>query len=163
MHKNIGIKKALLCKATPSAPNITTPITVGADSMTVAWSAPSRDGGSPITAYDLRYIRSDADETMESNWTVMTIMEEAWWASGGGSLQYVITGLTGGTQYDVQVRAVNAAAGTGPWPPTAIGTAAPPVAPAEPQYLTAAVAVDEARVDLSWTVPISSGGAPITG
>ena len=131
--------------------------------MTVAWSAPSRDGGSPITAYDLRYIRTDADETMESNWTVMTIMEEAWWASGGGSLQYVITGLTGGTQYDVQVRPVNAAAGTGPWSPTAIGTAAPPVAPAEPQYLTAAVAVDEARVDLSWTVPISSGGAPITG
>ena len=127
--------------------------------MTVAWSAPSHDGGFPVTAYDLRYIRTDADETVESNWTVL---EEVWLA-GGGSLQYVITGLTGGTQYDVQVRAVNAAAGTGPWSATAIGTTGPPVIPGSPQNLTAGVAVDEARVDLSWTGPISSGGAPITG
>ena len=53
--------------------------------------------------------------------------------------------------------------GAGPWSATAIGTTAPTVAPGAPQYLTAGVAVDEARVDLSWTAPISSGGAPITG
>ena len=145
---------------TPSAPNITTPITVGPDSMTVAWSAPSHDGGFPVAAYDLRYIRTDADETMDANWTVV---EEVWTAGGGGSQQYALTDLTGGTRYDVQVRAVNAAAGTGPWSPTAIGTTAPPVVPGAPQYLTAGVAVDEARVDLSWTAPISSGGAKITG
>ena len=142
----------------PDPPTITTPITVGADSMTVAWSAPNDDGGSPITAYDLRYIRTDADETMESNWTVM----EEVWAAGGGSLQYGLTGLTGGTQYDVQMRAVSSG-GAGPWSATAIGTTAPPVIPGVPQHLTAGVAVDEARVDLSWTAPISSGGAPITG
>ena len=144
---------------TPSAPTIVPQIVTDADSMTVAWSAPNHDGGYPITGYDLRYILTNADETVESNWTVL----EEVWAAGGGSLQYVITGLTGGTQYDMQVRAVNAAAGMGPWSATAIGTTAPPVVPGAPQYLTAGVAVVEARVDLSWTAPISSGGAPITG
>ena len=144
---------------TPSAATITPQIVTDADSMTVAWSAPNHDGGYPITGYDLRYILTNADETVESNWTVL----EEVWAAGGGSLQYVITGLTGGTQYDVQVRAVNAAAGTGLWSATAIGTTAPPVVPGAPQYLTAGVAVDEARVDLSWIAPISSGGALITG
>ena len=144
---------------TPSAPTITPQIVTGADSMTVAWSAPNHDGGSPITGYDLRYILTNADETVESNWTVL----EEVWAAGAGSLQYVITGLTSRTQYDVQVRAVNAAAGTGHWSATAIGTTAPPVVPGAPQHLTAGVAVDEARVDLSWTAPISSGGAPILG
>ena len=142
----------------PDPPSITTPITAGADSMTVAWSAPDDDGGSPITAYDLRYIRTEDDETLDANWTVM----EGVWTTGSGSLQYVITGLTGGTQYDVQMRAVSSG-GAGPWSATAIGTTAPPVIPGVPQHLTAGVAVDEARVDLSWTAPISSGGAPITG
>ena len=144
---------------TPSAPTITPQIVTDADSMTVAWSALNHDGGSPITGYDLRYILTNADETVESNWTVL----EEVWAAGAGSLQYVITGLTSRTQYDVQVRAVNAAAGTGHWSATAVGTTAPPVVPGAPQHLTAGVAVDEARVDLSWTAPISSGGAPILG
>ena len=84
-------------------------------------------------------------------------------AAGGGSQQYVLTGLTGGTQYGVQVRAVNAAGVTGPWSATAIGTTAPPVMPGMPRGLTAGMAVDEARVHLSWTAPISRGGARITG
>ena len=145
---------------TPSAPTITTLITTGSDSMTVAWSAPNHDGGSPITRYDLRHTLSGTDETVDFNW--WTIGEGVWMAASGGSQQYVLTGLTGGTQYGVQVRAVNAA-GPGPWSATGIGTTAPPVAPGAPQYLTAGVAVDEARVDLSWTAPISSGGALITG
>ena len=146
---------------TPSAPNIIPipQIVADADSMTVTWIAPKHDGGYPITGYDLRYILTNADETVESNWTVL----EEVWAARGGSLQYVITGLTARAQYDVQVRAVNAAAGIGPWSATAIRTTAPPVVPGAPQYLTAGVAVDEARVDLSWTAPVSSGGAPIMG
>ena len=140
------------------APTITTPITAGADSLTVAWSASLDDGGSPVAAYDLRYIRTDADETVDTNWTVL----EEVWAAGDGSLQYIITGLTGGTQYDVQMRGVSPV-GSAVWSATAIGTTAPPVIPGAPRGLTAGVAVDEPRVDLSWTAPVSSGGAPITG
>ena len=43
------------------------------------------------------------------------------WTTGGGTLQYTVTGLTGGTQYDLQVRAVNAG-GDGSWSATATGT-----------------------------------------
>ena len=91
-------------------------VSAGAGSLTVSWSARSGDA-SGITAYDLRYIPTNADETADTNWTV----EEDVWTTGSGSLQYVLTGLTGGTQYDLQVRAVNSA-GDGPWSATATGT-----------------------------------------
>ena len=100
----------------PGAPTITTPITAGSGSLTVAWSAPSDDGGAVVTAYDLRYIQTSADETADSNWTVL----EDVWTTGPDPLEYTITGLTDSTQYDVQLRAVNSA-GTGPWSATATG------------------------------------------
>ena len=142
----------------PAAPTITTPITTGADWMTIAWAAPTDGGREAITSYDLRYIRSVSGETVESNWTVVADVG----TPGSALQQHVLTGLTGSAPYGVQVRGVNIW-GPGPWSATAIGTTAPTVAPGAPQYLTAGVAVDEARVDLSWTAPISSGGAPITG
>ena len=103
----------------PGAPTITTPITAGADSLTVAWSAPSDSGGPAITAYDLRYIQTSADETMDANWTVL----EDVWATGSGPLTYTITGLAGATQYDVQVRG-GSSVGKGAWSTAATGTPA---------------------------------------
>ena len=102
----------------PGAPTITTPVTAGADSLTVAWSAPVDDGGPTITVYDLRYIQASAAETVDANWT---LLEDVW--TGSGPLNYIILGLTRGTQYDVQVRAVSAA-GDSPWSATASGTPA---------------------------------------
>ena len=87
----------------PGAPTIATPIVPGDASLTVAWAAPINTGSSAITAYDLRHTQSSADEMVDANWTVV----EDVWTTDSGSLQYTLTGLTGGTQYDVQVRAVN--------------------------------------------------------
>ena len=101
------------------APSITTPITAGAGSLTVSWRAPSGDA-SGITAYDLRHILTSADEAVDANWT---LVQDAW--TGTGPLRYEITGLTGGAQYDLQVRAVNSV-GDGPWSVTATGTPAVP-------------------------------------
>ena len=105
---------------------------------------------------DLRHISSGADETVESNWTVVADV------GAPDSQQHRLTGLTGGTAYGVQVRGVNYW-GAGEWSATATGTTAPPVAPDAPRELTAAVKADEAKVDLSWSAPISAGGAPIMG
>ena len=91
--------------------------------LTVGWAAPDEPGDSAITAYDLRHIETGADETVESSWTVV---EGAWTADTGGELEYTITGLTDGTQYDVQVRAVNGS-GAGLWSETAV--AAPRTSP----------------------------------
>ena len=99
----------------PGAPAITTPITAGAGSLTVSWRAPSGDA-SGITAYDLRYTRTGADD-----WTVV---QDVW--TGTGPLRYEIRELTGGTQYRVQVRAVNSF-GDGPWSATATATPTVPM------------------------------------
>ena len=99
----------------PAAPTVST-VTPGPGSLTVAWSAPGFMRGSAITSYDLRYIRTDADETDDSNWTVV---EDVW--TGSGPLQYTLTDLTSGVRYDVQVRAVNSS-GVGPWSETSAVT-----------------------------------------
>ena len=125
------------------APVVNTPITAGVESLTVSWRAPSNDGGSAITAYDIRHIRSDAASKVEGNWTMA---QDVW--TGSGPLQYVLTGLSEGTQYDVQVRAVNGA-GDGPWSATVTGTTAGTVATA-PTGLTATPNGQE-QIDLSWT------------
>ncbi len=100
----------------PDAPTIGS-VTPELNSLTISWSPPLNDGGSDITAYDLRYIETDGDETVDSNWTVV----EDVWTPGRGALGYRLTGLTGGIQYDIQVRAVNAE-GDSPWSETVTGT-----------------------------------------
>ncbi len=105
----------------PSAPTLGT-VTPGEGYLTVSWTEPDDIGGPNVESYDIRYIDAAADETIESNWTVV---EDVWNVTTGGDLQYAITGLTGETPYDVQVRAENAK-GTGPWSETTTGTPATP-------------------------------------
>ena len=63
------------------------------------------------------------------------MVQDVW--TGSGSLQYVLTGLSDSTQYDVQVRAVNTV-GDGSWSATATGSPteeqSPPGSPANAQY-----------------------------
>ena len=105
---------------TPGPPTVDS-VTAGAGSLTVAWTAPGQTGGAAVTAYDLRHIQTVVDEAVDSNWTVV---DDVWTATGGGDLEYAITGLVGGAQYDVQVRAVSGS-NAGPWSTTVTGTPAP--------------------------------------
>ena len=83
-------------------------------SIRVNWNPPSDNGGEQISQYDLRYIRSDATDKTDSEWTELLAV---WTSTDGGSRQYTITGLTEGVEYDVQVRAQNSN-GPGPWSDT---------------------------------------------
>ena len=105
------------CLASPPKAPTMSAITPGIESLTITWSPPSNDGHSVITAYDLRYVETAANETVESNWTVVKDV----WTTGNGVLEYTLIELSSGTKYDLQVRAVNAA-GSGPWSATATGT-----------------------------------------
>ncbi len=116
-------------------------ITPAANSLTVEWIGPSSDGGSAITAYDLRHIETSSDETVDANWTVV----EDVWTSGSGQLRYELTGLGGGTPYDVQMRSVGSA-GDGPWSTAASATTGAASAP-----------------DLVVNVPTVSESAPAAG
>ena len=120
---------------TASAPDITS-ITRGDRSLAVVWTAPTDNGGGTVTAYDVRYIETSEDETVDSNWTVR---DNAW---RSGDLRYVITGLTNTTEYDVQVRAVNTA-GDGEWSDTETGTPLPDDIPITLQWEETSLEVAE--------------------
>ena len=97
----------------PSPPDITSLDGV-TNPMTVSWDAPEHSGTSAITGYDLRYIRSDASDKADSNWTLASDV----WSSG--TLEHTVTGLSAGVDYDFQVRAVNSE-GKGGWSFTVTG------------------------------------------
>ena len=92
-------------------------ITAGSRSIAVEWSEPASDGGADISSYDLRYIKT-SDLSVSY---IATTVRLAVWTSG--DLTTAITGLQVGTQYSVQMRAVNAA-GTSPWSAWKAGTTA---------------------------------------
>ena len=104
-------------RPSPGAPTVDT-VTPGQELLDITWSPHGISRGSTIITYDLRYIPTDDDETDDANWTHM---ENIW---TGGNLEYTLTGLRWGTQYDVQVRAVNAE-GDGLWSETSAGTPIP--------------------------------------
>ena len=109
----LGVVKAQT--GMPGAPTLDS-VAAGDRALTAAWSVPSNTGLSFITAYDLRYILTSEDETIDANWTVL---EDVW--SGAGDLLHTLTGVDNGSQYDVQVRAVNSH-GEGPWSSTVAAT-----------------------------------------
>ena len=100
----------------PPAPT-TSAVHPGNGALKVVWTAP--EGVTGVTAYDLRWILTSADETVDSDWTV----EEDVWTEG--ELLYVLFGLIDGSGYDVQVRAVTDADGA--WSTTVGATPAEPI------------------------------------
>ena len=104
-------------EAVPGPPTVNSP-TAGPGSLMVTWSAPDQTARGAVTAHDLRYVLTVVDETEDSMWTVV---EDAWTSAVGGDLEYTVTGLVGGAEYDVQVRGVRGPI-AGPWSRTISGT-----------------------------------------
>ena len=93
-------------------------VEAGGGYLTVSWAAPDELAGFKIAYYDLRYIRTDDDETMDSNWTVS---KNVWTDFTGDNPLRTITNLSAGTQYEVQVRAVDSDGDPGFWSATTTG------------------------------------------
>ncbi len=138
-------------RESPAAPAIDS-VSAGGEALAVTWTAPTNTGASNITAYDVRYILTSADETADSNWTVLQDV----WTSGSGDLSYVATGLTGSAEYDVQVRGVNAA-GDGLWSDTATGTPTTDEAPT-----IDALTPGDRSIVIGWTAPTNAGLGTVT-
>ena len=110
--------------------------------FSLSWTAPTDDGGSPITGHDVGYRPAGGSETVV--------------ATGSTGSTYNLTNLTTGTEYTVRVRAENAI-GKGDWSSTVIKLAAlPPLEPASPTATEG-----NTVVDLAWTAPTSD--VAITG
>lgn len=119
----------------------------GSDSIVVDLAAAPGDGGSPITRFDLRYSTDDA------TWTEL----------GSVANPETLGGLSSGTTYFVQTRAVNAN-GPGPWSTSA--TAATDAATAVPgqmaqPVLTGPAPIEHRTIDILRAAPPSDGGSPI--
>ncbi|MYE75801.1 MAG: S8 family serine peptidase, partial [Acidimicrobiaceae bacterium] len=114
-------------------------IAAGSGTLTVFWDAPADTGGETVTAYDLRWIDASSADRSDSAWT----LEDSFWTSG--ALTGDVAGLTNGTTYDVQMRAVTAV-GDGAWSQQA--SAAPLIsAPA------ATVVAGDGAATVAWTPP----------
>ena len=133
----------------PGAPRslrATLPRGVG-NQVTLFWSAPVSHGGTPIIRYD--FAQYSAEEAENPNFTP----PEVRWTNTGDDLSHSVPGLTNGTTYYFQVRAVNGnGAGTGSAEASATA-AGPPAAPLNPS----ARSVGNGRVELSWGDPLDVG------
>ncbi len=126
----------------PSLPQHLT-ATRGSGQVTLTWQAPARDGGSAVTGYEYRHAEG------------ASVPASTPWRSAGTSLTVRFSGLTDGTRYTFQVRAVSAR-GEGPAAQT---RSRPGLVPSAPRNLTAKA--HHGAVTLSWEAPADRGTSAI--
>lgn len=134
---------------TPGAPTLDTP-TRGDALLSVTWTAPSGDGGTAITGYDVEWSADNG-----TTWTGPLVSA---WTSTGTTAS--LTGLTNGTAYVVKVAGRNAV-GSGTFSPlsTPVTPATTPGSPATPSGARAG----DGAVDLTWSAPQTDGGDAVVG
>lgn len=131
----------------PSAPGTLSASPGAANgSVKLSWSAPSSDGGSAITGFDVYQGTSPGGEGTAAT------------AVAAGSTSYTVTGLTSAVTHYFYVAAQNSA-GVGLASNEA--SAVPTGAPATPSMLHASGGNE--AVELSWLAPGNNGGSAITG
>jgi fibronectin type 3 domain-containing protein len=120
--------------------------TGGNGSSTLSWSSPARDGGSGVTSYNVY---------RGVNATSLALYRST------GDRSFTDMDVVGGVEYAYMVRAVNGA-GESDASSTAFASALQVLStPSVPQNVTAVPL--RGNVSLSWGLPASDGGSPVTG
>ena len=143
-----GEGRVSLQKNVTPAPKPAQPTGFGATAedgqVTLGWTDP---GDSTITSYEYRQ-SANGGINWDPDWTAIS-------GSGATTTGHTVTGLTNGTEYSFQIRAVNEI-GEGAASATESATPLPPL-PAEPTG--AALTIGDGQATLSWNDP---GDASIT-
>lgn len=130
----------------PSTPaNLVATAVVGA--VTLTWSTPSTNGGSPITGYDVYRGTSSGTETLLAQLGVTTAYSDA--------------AVTDGTTYYYEVTALNGVGGSPASTEVAATPEAAPTVPGAPRSLAAHMASGKG-VTLTWKAPASNGGSSVS-
>src|SRR5579872_4750357 len=125
--------------------------TAGNSQVLLSWNAPSSNGGSAITGYNIyRGVISGGEGTTP----VATV--------SGSTLSYTDTGLTNGVTYYYKVTAVNSIGESAQSNEASASPTSTSTAPGSPTSLTAN-SVSSSQINLSWTAPANNVGSAITG
>ena len=133
-------------RGVPTAPT-SVDLTGGDTIITASWSAPSTDGGSPITGYVAEAFTAATGGTLAASCEPATV----------AAVRCELEGLNNGTTYYVQVTARNVA---GSGPATDRVAAQPGGRATAPRNVE--VLRGDGTLEISWTAPISDGDAAIT-
>ena len=132
-----------------STPNISAPTSFNAargnEEVTLTWGVPSSTSGLTIASYEYRFVEDGG--TQPDSWTNV----------GNVLTVDVTTDLTNGTEYDFEVRAVSTTDAKGN---AASRSATPSTVPGAPTLNALGYF---GSIVLTWTAPLSDGGAPISG
>ena len=121
----------------------------GETAVELSWSAPSDDGGSPVTSYDVQYRK----KLPLGTWRTVDRFDQA------ALLTESIAGLDSGAPYDFEVRAVNSV-DESDWTSVFTTTVATATAPAVPRRVM--VSGSDESIAVTWARPQSDGGDSIT-
>ncbi|XP_072046922.1 twitchin-like [Amphiura filiformis] len=135
----------------PSAPGKPTVSNIDATEMTITWTVPESDGGSPILGYFV-----EKKEPKSSRWVRIN-------STPVEPLTFKVKDLVEKSKYHFRVIATNKA-GEGPASePSDVHMAKPPYdipgAPSRPEVTE----YDRTKISIKWSPPESDGGSPITG
>lgn len=142
------------CKE-PSTPRNVQAVSLDGASAVVTWDAPELNGGAPVTRYDVRYREQGA-----AAWTRVAASAIEWpVGEHTGSRRASVSGLLGGTTYEVQVRAVNAV-GAGVWSSSRAGSDA--VFEVANLLLVNSIPKEVRVEDEEWTQPLTVASVTAT-
>ncbi len=135
----------------PQPPTNLSATSISSSQINLSWSAPSNNGGSPITGYQI-----ERSTDSGSTWSVLVPN------TGSVSTTYSDTGLVASTTYTYRVSTINSVGASSPSNTASATTGVQTFVPQPPTGLTAS-SVSSSTINLSWNSPGNDGGSPITG
>ena len=129
----------------PDAP-ISLTVSAGNQQFTGSWTAPTNNGGAPITGYRVEYAADPYSSWIEA-------------VASNTSTSYTVLSLTNGTNYQFRVTAINSQGAGSASTPSSVVTPSL-ILPSAPTNLSGVLG--DVKVSLTWTAPGLNGGPAIT-